>query len=276
MNRTRIVELLQPFLAAPLPNRKPAVLTNTQLDDISTYIDILTRWNAHINLTAIREPEEIVTRHFGESLFAARILFPNTSPEGTAVLARPTERSSAPATRDDRGRAALQGREKGPEDIGASAPEVNDQRPTTNDVADIGSGAGFPGIPLKLWNPAIHLTLIESNHKKATFLREIVRALTLTDINIQNTRAETLPPASFDLVTLRAVERFESILPTSAALLTPRARLALLIGADQADQACRTLPELTWSNPIRVPQSQSRILLIGTRLQGIKLVTSGT
>ena len=53
-------------------------------------------------------------------------------------------------------------------------------------------GAGFPGIPIKLWAPEISLTLIESNHKKATFLREVARALTLTDVDIQNARAESL------------------------------------------------------------------------------------
>ena len=53
------------------------MLSATQLQSISMYIDILTHWNARINLTAIRNEEEIVTRHFGESLFAARRLFPD-------------------------------------------------------------------------------------------------------------------------------------------------------------------------------------------------------
>src|SRR5579862_4858737 len=58
---------------------EPASLSPAQLQDISTYIDLLQRWNARINLTAIRDPEEIVTRHFGESLFAAGHLFPKSS-----------------------------------------------------------------------------------------------------------------------------------------------------------------------------------------------------
>ena len=64
-------------------------------------------------------------------------------------------------------------------------------------VADVGSGAGFPGIPIKLWAPGVALTLIEANHKKATFLHEICRALTLTNVDIQNVRAESLPLGCF-------------------------------------------------------------------------------
>jgi 16S rRNA (guanine527-N7)-methyltransferase len=248
MDTARIAELLEPFLREPvdLPgppeparaNAAPAVLSPVQLKYISTYIDILVRWNARINLTAIRDPEDIVTRHFGESLFAARHLFP----AGGAAS----------------GRAALQGSINGQEGMGPSSPEG----PT---VADIGSGAGFPGLPLKLWSPDISLTLIESNHKKAAFLREVARALTLTDVNIQNTRAEILTGTVFNTVTLRAVERFDAILPTAAGLVAPSGRLAVLISSAQQDQACLTLPDLTWSSPAPIPHSRSRILLIGCK-----------
>jgi 16S rRNA G527 N7-methylase RsmG len=85
----------------------------------------------------------------------------------------------------------------------------------------------------------------------------------LTDVNIQITRAETLARATFDTVTLRAVERFESILPTAAALVAPSGRLALLISSAQKDQACSTLPGFSWSAPNPIPYSRSRILLVG-------------
>ena len=65
----RIAELLAPFV-------EPAFLTDSHLSAIQTYIELLLKWNAKLNLTAIRDPEEIVSRHFGESLFAARQLFP--------------------------------------------------------------------------------------------------------------------------------------------------------------------------------------------------------
>ena len=188
---------------------------------------MLLRWNARVNLTAIRDPEEIVTRHFGESLFAARHLFPSSS----SML--------------------------------SSVSSVSSVVKSSNSVADVGSGAGFPGLPLKIWAPEISLTLIESNHKKAAFLREVARAITLTDINIQNARAETLGGSAFDVVTLRAVERFEAILPTAASLVAPKGCLALLIGSNQQDQARTSLPQFTWSAPAAVPHTHSRILLVG-------------
>jgi 16S rRNA (guanine527-N7)-methyltransferase len=241
MHPARIAELLHPFLS-PTPNpchsepgrrpgEKSAVLSPSQLSRISTYIDLLLHWNSRINLTAIRNEEEIVTRHFGESLFAARHLFPRFSPAPLEF-----EQPASCSVLDTR-------------DSGL--------------VADLGSGAGFPGIPIKLWAPNIALTLIESNQKKATFLREVARALTLTDINIQNVRAQTLPPCTFDVVTLRAVERLPEVLPVAASLLAPQGRLALLIASPQLDPTRSTLPNLTWQPPIPIPQSQSCLLLVG-------------
>lgn len=192
------------------------------------YIDILLRWNARINLTAICDPEEIVPRHFGESLFAARHLFPLSS-----------SMSSVPSA-------------------------------VKTTLADIGSGAGFPGIPIKLWQPTLALTLVESNHKKAAFLREIARALTLTDINILAARAESVIASAFDTVTLRAVERFESILPIAARLVAPAGRLALLIGSAQLARAHTILKKVNGfsadadtTRPI--PLSNSRMLLVAER-----------
>jgi 16S rRNA (guanine527-N7)-methyltransferase len=253
---TRIAELLQPFVDDPgtgesrgraalqrrvkeiekigalAPVSEADELSADLLASISTYIDILIHWNARVNLTAIRNPEEIVTRHFGESLFAARHLFP-PSHVGTAV----NEKKEA------------------------SAPEFKNRIT----LADIGSGAGFPGIPIKLWAPHIALTLIESNHKKATFLRETVRALTLTDVNILTARAESITNTSFDVITLRAVERFESILPIAARLIAPRGRLALLIGSNQQSVARHALPDLSWSDPLAIPLSHSGVILIAEK-----------
>lgn len=263
MNPARIAELLEPFLRPPITNSEtpgssdsnhsealvfssaparsqlarigpapgePHVLSPAQLQHISTYIDILLRWNARINLTAIRDPEQIVTRHFGESLFAASHLFPV-----------PASVSPVPSV------------------VGGVDP--------TSTLADIGSGAGFPGLPIKLWAPHISVTLIESNHKKAAFLREITRALTLTDVNIQTARAETLTGPAYDVITLRAVERFESILLTAAALVAPAGRLALLIGISQHRKARSTLPAFSWSDPVPIPHSHARVLLIGEPAQ---------
>jgi len=209
MDAARIAALLEPFVET--------ALADSQLEQISTYIDLLVRWNARINLTAIRKEEEIVTRHFGESFFLSRHVFP-------------TEARSSSAR-----------------------------------VVDIGSGAGFPGLPLKLWAPQIHLTLIESNHKKAAFLREVARELTLTNVDVITDRAESIAGRDdyrAEVVTLRAVENFETILPLAAKFLSAYGTLALLIGAAQVP-ALETLSEIQWREPIPVPESRARVLSIG-------------
>jgi 16S rRNA (guanine527-N7)-methyltransferase len=209
MDTARLAELLHPFIAS---------LTPGQLADISSYLDLLLRWNAHTNLTAIREPEEIVTRHFGESLFAAAQLLPDSQVKLNAV--------------------------------------------------DVGSGAGFPGVPLKIHAPGLHLTLIESQQKKATFLKEVVRTIRLGKVDVFAGRAQDCP-AQADLVTLRAVERFEVVLPAAASLLRlagePPARLALLIGNEQVEIAHGQLPLMQWQPPIPIPQSTARVVLVGSK-----------
>jgi rRNA small subunit methyltransferase G len=100
MQPARIAKLLQPFLnpchseSGRRPGEEPAVLSPAQLNYISTYIDILQRWNARINLTAVRDEDEIVTRHFGESLFAAQHLFPlrSTLPQHAVILTKRSPR----------------------------------------------------------------------------------------------------------------------------------------------------------------------------------------
>ena len=218
MDTKRIAELLQPFLAQPL--------SDMQLESISIYIDILQKWNQRINLTAVRDPQGMVTRHFGESLLAAQHLFPRGSS---------TNKAEAQAR-----------------------------------VADLGSGAGFPGFPLKIWTPAIHLTLIESNQKKATFLREAARVLKMNDVEVFSGRAEEFHPKTADLVTMRAVERFESVLPTAARLLARSGRMALLIGEAQVEKARYALPSFQWTQPVLIPNSESRILMTGSLQAEVK------
>jgi len=70
MDAKRIAELLAPYLTAP-QLAVPAKLDDGQLDRIVAYLDLLLRWNARINLTAVRDPQEIIRRHFGESLLLA-------------------------------------------------------------------------------------------------------------------------------------------------------------------------------------------------------------
>ncbi len=130
-------------------------------------------------------------------------------------------------------------------------------------MIDVGSGAGFPGLPIKIYAPHIQLTLIESNQKKAAFLREFIRSVTLTNVDVFASRAERFP-AQADAVTLRAVERFDAALPVAARLVIPSGRLALLIGEAQIGRARKLTPGFHWSDPLPIPLSSSCVLLIGS------------
>ena len=226
MQPARIAAALGPFTTKLSPH---------QLQQISTYLDLLLKWNARINLTSVRDPQEILTRHFGESFFVAESLF-----------------SDSPITR---------------------LPDHPIASPHYPILFDLGSGAGFPGLPLAIYAPQAKITLLESQNKKATFLKEVARALTLTNVNVFCGRAEAYPaearkgswPAAADVVTVRAVEKFAQSLPLAASLLSPGGRLALLIGASQLAAARQALPEFSWRPPLSLPLSRSRILLIGSK-----------
>lgn len=165
LSHDAILTLLQPYL--PMPLQAEAV------DQLSAYLDLLVKWNARTNLTAIRTPEEMVRRHFGESLFAASLV-----PRGTSTL------------------------------------------------LDLGSGGGFPGVPLQILRPEIAVTLAESQGKKATFLREVVRSLGLR-ATVWADRAEKLEK-KFDVVAMRAVDKMEGMIPVAVRATRPGGILMLL------------------------------------------------
>ncbi len=170
LSNARIATLLTPYLnTTPIPE--------TLYPHLSLYLDLLLKWNARTNLTAIRDPEAIVQRHFGESLFTG-LQLPTQSSETTLL--------------------------------------------------DLGSGAGFPGLPIQLLHPTWRITLAESQNKKSAFLREIIRTLALPT-EVWAARAETLPPNRlFDIITLRAVDNMPQALAAAKPLLRPTGLLAIL------------------------------------------------
>ena len=182
----KIGDLLAPFLEAPLPELclrpeagAPAVEAPRAelLEKLSAYLDLLVRWNARTNLTAVRDPEEMVTRHFGESLFAGRLL---------ARLLGDGDR-----------------------------------------VLDFGSGAGFPGLPIKLLVPGLQVTLAESQGKKATFLREAQRSLGVDEV--WGRRVEEMPAdRRFEAVTLRAVDKMDVALEAAEGRVAPGGVMVVL------------------------------------------------
>jgi 16S rRNA (guanine527-N7)-methyltransferase len=188
-------------------------LDNEQVLKIQQYIGILLQWNEKINLTAIRDPLEILYRHFCESMFVA--------------------------TKFSFGEGRL---------------------------ADVGSGAGFPGIPLKIICPRIQLFLIESNLKKATFLAEVIRELGLTDTHVLVRRYEELGEelAPLNFVCSRALGEFAPFLKWAASGALAADRVVLWIGARDLDEI-QKLPGWTWEDPISIPHSLRRMLLTGRK-----------
>lgn len=184
-----------------------------QIVCIQQYMKLLLTWNEKINLTAIRDPLEILYRHFCESMFAA--------------VAVPVENGR---------------------------------------LADVGSGAGFPGIPLKIMRPELQMFLVESNMKKATFLAEVLRNIELPDTRVLVSRYEELGEevAPLDYVCSRAVGEFEPFLAWAASERIAAKQVILWIGGRDLDLARRGV-DWEWREPIAVPQSLRRYLLVGTR-----------
>jgi 16S rRNA (guanine527-N7)-methyltransferase len=131
-------------------------------------------------------------------------------------------------------------------------------------LADVGTGAGFPGLALKIACPSLWIVLIESNKKKCAFLSEAVRVLQLENVDIRSERFEGIRPdtVSADIVTCRAVGEFKELLRWSRRALTPRGHLALWLGADDATRIART-GGWAWQPAQRIPESQRRFILIG-------------
>src|SRR5271156_4914611 len=145
--------------------------------------------------------------------------------------------------------------------VAASAVPIRDGR-----LADVGSGAGFPGIPLRMLIPQLDLTLIESNAKKAAFLSEASRALHLDRVLVARGRMKDLDPGTppFDFITARALGQHGDLLEWSKAHLTGNGKVILWIGDDDAKSLSRN-PEWTWRKPVHIPGSKQRFLLIGSQ-----------
>jgi 16S rRNA (guanine527-N7)-methyltransferase len=160
MQRAALQRQLDEGIAA-LGQELPAEARTLLID----YIELLVRWNAAYNLTAVREPQEMVTRHLLDSL--------------------------------------------------AIAPYV---RGAT--LADIGSGAGLPGLVLAIAAPQRQVTLIDTNGKKCRFQREAVRSLGLDNVEVIHGRVEDVQ-GTFECITARAFASLADMLSWGGHLLAP-------------------------------------------------------
>jgi 16S rRNA (guanine527-N7)-methyltransferase len=136
---------------------------------------------------------------------------------------------------------------------------------TESRLADVGSGAGFPGLPLALAVPSLDVKLIESNTKKCAFLSEVIRALSLPNATVFRGRMEEFPPgsANFDFITARALGQFDDLLKWSLTHLAPGGKIVLWLGDDDARELSRA-PGWTWDQPILIPGSIRRYLLMAS------------
>jgi len=159
-------------------------LSDFQINQFVSYLEDLKEWNRRINLTAIIADEEIIEKHFLDSL------------------------------------AGLKAIEKHPGQI----------------LLDIGTGAGFPGVPLKIAFPTLRLSLIESSQKKAAFLHHLAGKLKLSEVSILNQRVESLLGIErpYDLIVIRAFAKIQIALASALPLLSPSGKLILYQGHRQS------------------------------------------
>src|SRR5712692_3325913 len=132
-------------------------------------------------------------------------------------------------------------------------------------LADVGSGAGFPGLALKLLVPDLEVFLIESVMKKATFLLEVVRQLNLTGVKVVVSRYEDLRDtlAPLDFICARALGDHGQLLDWAKYNVNIGGQVVLWLGAEDAKHVT-ALPDWTWREPIPIPESLRRSLLVGT------------
>lgn len=167
-------------------------MIETQLNAFQTYSSELIAWNRQTNLTRIIEPEEIVIKHFLDSLSVYQAL-PGIPTSGDAHSSN-----------------------------------------FTFSMVDVGSGAGFPGLPLKIALPNIQLTLLEATAKKTTFLQHVVELLRLTGVTVLTARAEEVGHHAahreqYDVALARAV----SALPVLAEYTLPLVKVGGVVIAQK-------------------------------------------
>ena len=145
--------------------------------------------------------------------------------------------------------------------FGVRAAAINKGR-----LADIGTGAGFPGIPIRMASSDIDLTLVEPNTKKSVFVSEVVRQLGLSNVTVTHKRVEEAfdeDTKAFDFVTARALGSYKNLLRRSKPRLQPGGRLILWLGAEQTS-LISSISDWRWHDPVQIPGSRARFLLCGT------------
>jgi 16S rRNA (guanine527-N7)-methyltransferase len=132
-------------------------------------------------------------------------------------------------------------------------------------LADVGSGPGFPGIPLAMSRSSLEVTLIEPNAKKFAFLNEVIRSLELHNAEAFRGRMEDFRhlDGSLDVATARALGQFDDLLGWAHKQLTPLGTLTLWVGDEDARKLAAD-PRFKWRMPQRIPGAERRSILLGS------------
>ena len=154
-----------------------------QLEQFFAYMNLLIEWNEKMNLTAIIEPEEIVLKHFIDSI---------------TILEN------------------IESENKTKNECENKSENKKENKNENIKIVDVGTGAGFPGIPLSIMNPTLKITLVDSLNKRLIFLQEVVDKLNLKNIEIVHARAEEFGQnkkyrEKFDIATSRAVANLSTL-----------------------------------------------------------------
>lgn len=134
-------------------------------------------------------------------------------------------------------------------------------------LADVGSGGGFPGLPLRILRPDLRVLLIESNIKKATFLAEVVRILDLGNTTVHVGRYEEMIEdlAPLDYVCSRALGDFETFLRWSSTEQLGAKEVVLWVGGRDLEEIQKN-KRWEWKQAVPVPRSLQRFILVGTKV----------
>lgn len=162
-------------------------LSKKQIEQFYTYMNLLLEWNEKINLTAITEPEEVILKHFVDSLTISAYI------------------------------------KKG------------------SKLVDMGTGAGFPGIPLKILRDDIEITLVDSLNKRINFLNEVIKELELREISTVHARAEEFGQnkkyrEKFDIATSRAVANLSTLSEYLVPLVKLEGKIICMKGSEVKEE----------------------------------------
>ncbi len=134
-------------------------------------------------------------------------------------------------------------------------------------LLDIGSGAGFPGLALKIPFPELSVTLLEPNAKKRTFLKEVARACGMESVEVRPERLEEFASSqeAFDAASTRAVGHVERLVPLAARCLSPGGLLCVWTSKSQSVELRQLRVPISWGSPLSVPLAREREIWVGTR-----------